>query len=820
MPARLLLAVLLAALPRLARADVSARVVLDPPRVTVGESTDLAVEVRGTQEATAPNLPSVEGLAIRYVGPSTEVSIVNGAMTASVTHHFTVVAARAGTFALGPVIVEVGGRQVSAGTATLTVAPGGAANNQVRLVLTASKSEVYVRERVPVTLKLFIGDVRVADLQYPTVPGDGFALEKFPQPEQRTEQTAEGSFHVVEFTSTLTPLRSGPLSVGPAAMGLSLIVGGQGADPFFGHRFGQRKPLEVRAEPLVLTVLPLPDADRPADFSGAVGHFELDVRAAPVNVAAGDPVTVTATIRGDGSLEGVPPPALPATDALRVYPVQSASGSPTTDAHVFEQVVIPRRAGTTTLPELRFSYFDPDARAYRTAVRPGIALTVRPSPNAEAAPTVAAKPAPGPEVVGHDLVFIKDGPGRLRPLGARLYRSPVFWAVQAIPLLLWVAAVLYDHRRRRLAGDVRYARYTRAGRAARRELTHARSALQATDGARFYDAVACAIRDYLSAKLDLPPGAVTPDTVTLRLAAAGLPAATADEVEGLFAACERARFAPPGDGRPDMERTLARAEALVRTLERTRRLGPAALVCLLLGVGALAAAAGDTPLTMFFRGNTLYGEERYAAAAAEYERVLASGQESGNLYFNLGNAYWKANEPGQAILAWERARRLSPRDPDVRANLAHARPAGEDEPDAPLHARLLFPLASRLGSDEAWLATSAAWTVLMLCLVVGRLAPAAARAARGVALAATITVLVVGSGALYRLVTTDLPPHGVVVAAGETPVRFEPADGGTVHFQAALGTVVRVLGEREGWAQVARPDGRRGWIARAALALL
>jgi tetratricopeptide (TPR) repeat protein len=818
--ARALAVVLLAVLPRLAHAEVSARVVLEPPRVGVGEAAELGVEVRGTQEATPPYVPAVDGLTVRYVGPSTEVSIVNGAMTSSVTHRFTVVPARAGTFSIGPVTIEAGGRQYSAGTATLTVAPGGTAGNQVRLVLAASESEVYVRERVPVTLKLYVGDVRVADLQYPTVTGDGFSLERFPQPTQRTEQTAEGSFHVVEFTSTLTPLRSGPLSVGPAAMALNLLVRSPGADPFFGHGFGQRRPLEVRSEPLVLTVLPLPDAGRPADFSGAVGRFELVVRAAPVDVAAGDPVTVTSTIRGDGSLEGIAPPAIAANDQLRVYPAQPASGSPATDARIFEQVVIPRRAGTTTLPELRFSYFDPDVRAYRTSIRPGIRLTVRPSPNAEDTPPAAVRRERTPEVVGHDLVFIKDEPGRLRPVGARLYRSTVFWAAQGVPLLVWAAAVLYDRRRRRMAGDVRYARYTRAGRAARRDLAEARAALLATDGTRFYDGVARALRDYLSAKLALPPGAVTPDAVAARLAAAGLPAGTAEDVEGLFAACERARFAPPGDGRPDMERTLARAETIVRTLERTRRLGPLAAVWLLLGVAAVAGAATDAPRTLFFRGNTLYAEERYAAAAAEYERIAAAGWESGNLHFNLGNAYWKAGHPGRAIVAWERARRFLPRDPDVQANLAHARPAGDDESAAPLHARLLFPLAHRLSSDEAWLATSIAWAVLALCLVVGRLAPSLARAARGSGLVAAAALLVLGSAAVYRLVTLDLRAHGVVVAAGETPVRFEPAEAGTVHFQAGLGTVVRVLGEREGWAQVARPDGRRGWIARAAIELL
>jgi hypothetical protein len=794
--------------------------VLEPAQVGVGETVELSVEVRGSQEATAPDIPHVDGLTIRYVGPATNVSIVNGQMTASITHHFTVVPSREGRFAFGPITVQAGGRQYSAGNVTLTVTGGGAAREDVRLVLSAPKAEVYLRERLPVTLKLYVGKVRVSDLQYPTVSGDGFLLDKFPEPVQRAEQTADGSFHVVEFTSTLTPLRSGPLTLGPATMSLNLVVRGRGGDPFFGH-FGQRaRPLQLQSAPLSLTILPLPDAGRPADFSGAVGRFELDVRAAPVDVAAGDPVTVTATVRGDGSLDGVAPPAIPeAGDALRVYPAQPASGTRPAGTWVFEQVVIPQRAGAMTLPEIRFSYFDPEARAYRTAARPGIALDVRPSPHAAPVPPAAAKPEA--EVLGHDLVFIKDEPGRLRPVGARLHRSGLFWAAQAIPLLLWIGVAVYDRRRRRFAGDIRYARFSRAGRAARRELAAARTALRAADGPAFYDRVARAIRDYLSAKLDLPPGAITVDAVALRLAAAGLPTAAADDVEALFTTCEQARFAPPGDGRPDMERTLGRAEAIVRTLERTRRLGPSmAAAWLLLGIAAGVGAAGDTPRTIFFRGNTLYAEEHYPAAAAEYERIVAAGSESGNVHFNLGNAYWKAGDRGRGVLGWERARRLLPRDPDVHANLLHARSADETEDGTPLYARLLFPLATRMSSDELWLATSLTWTLLAVCMIVARLAPRGARAASRSALVAGLALAVVGASTVYRLATVEWPRHAVVVAASETPVRFEPTEAGTIHFQAPPGTVLRVLAEREGWAQVGRPDGRRGWIARPTIETL
>ena len=74
--------------------------------------------------------------------------------------------------------------------------------------------------------------------------------------------------------------------------------------------------------------------------------------------------------------------------------------------------------------------------------------------------------------------------------------------------------------------------------------------------------------------------------------------------------------------------------------------------------------------------------------------------------------------------------------------------------------------------------------------------------------------------AVYRLATVDVPAYAVVVAPAEVAVRFEPATTGTTHFQAKPGTVLRVVAEREGWAQVARRDGRRGWVETSAVARL
>src|SRR5262249_14350429 len=154
------------------------------------------------------------------------------------------------------------------------------------------------------------------------------------------------------------------------------------------------------------------------------------------------------------------------------------------------------------------------------------------------------------------------------------------------------------------------------------------------------DRVAHAVSEYLAAKLDLPPGAVTADAASARLREVGLVSGVADELREFLAACEVARFAPSAARDGGMRRTLRRAERISRAHERPRRLGriaTAAVALLMLGAGAGLAA--ETPQAIFFRANGLYAEGRYAEAAGEYERLLADGVASASTYFNLGNAY-------------------------------------------------------------------------------------------------------------------------------------------------------------------------------------
>src|SRR5688572_24548285 len=434
-----------------AQAQVAVQPRLEPSRLSVGQAATLEVRIVGTQDAGMPAIDVPDGVRMEYRGQSTQVSIVNGAVSSTLTHSFLVVPQRAGTFALGPVRVEAGGRIIDGGTVRLEVAQGvaprssGAAaarapapDERLRLFVDLHQPRMYLHQRLPVRVRLEVGDVQVTDVRYPTLAADGFAVGKLAEPAQRQEVRGGRPVHVVEFTTHVVPLRTGEL---PIEAGMQLSVVTRRGSPLFDHffsmdpSFGGRKSVSLATEPLAVTVLPLPVEGRPPSFSGAVGRFTIEATAQQREVRAGDPVTVSIVLRGAGNVAHARMPALAGSDLLKVYPPNTtAEREDGLDVEKrFEQVVIPNRAGATTLPAVEFSYFDPAIGRYERAATPAMPIAVLAAPAAPPAVVTAPTPAPAagaPETLGRDLVSIKDDPGTLRPVGDRRHRRAGFWAAQ------------------------------------------------------------------------------------------------------------------------------------------------------------------------------------------------------------------------------------------------------------------------------------------------------------------------------------------------------------------------------------------------------
>jgi tetratricopeptide (TPR) repeat protein len=817
-----------------APAQVTVEATVDSTDVVFNKAFVLTIAINGAQNVSPPAIDDVEGFDVSYLGPSTQVSFVNGHMSASISHRYRVVPLRTGDLTLGPFALQVEGKRYETKPLTMHVAaasggqrargaaPSGAAG--VRLVVTPAKREVYVGERVDLTVTLYVGNVRIRDLQYPAIAADGITVDKFSQPTEGSGELDGQRYHTVMLRTTMTPVRPGTVDLN-VTMGMNQVIGRRGMDSLFDQFFpGDVKAIEVRADPSSFTVLPLPEQGKPADFTGAVGAFDFQLAAQPTTLDVGDPVTLRMEITGTGNLATVAAPSVPVDDRFRAYDAQPVKGEDGAERRVFEQVVIPKVADVHELPAVRFSFFDPSTRGYRTITRGPIALTVEAGHAARPEVVDAQAPAVEPPVakaqpLGRDIVYIKDAPGALEPRRPHLYQRAWFGLVQLLPVGLFAVVWAYARRRDRLASDPRLVRFRHAGREARRALAGLDAGTAAAD---FYDELSAALAAYLSAKLDLPPGAVERERVLARLDGNACRSEMRGRVGAFFELVEQARYAPSAVAAAERDTALGLAKSIVEGLERERGLErhlAAGLTLALLCAGTLLAPAladQSSPQTEFFAGNQAYAAGRYAEAIRAYQAVRDAGHDSGALEFNLGNALVKDGQLARAIASYERARRLLPRDPDVQANLSYARELAQVSDDAaPLWQRLAFPFATRATGTELAVIASLCWWGLWL-LLAARVLLSRWRVGLGRAAAVSaVAYLIVAASFGLRVAEIELRDAAIVTAAGGSSVRFEPSRTGTEHFPAAPGTALDVTEERDDWLQVRRADGRRGWIPRA-----
>jgi tetratricopeptide (TPR) repeat protein len=232
-------------------------------------------------------------------------------------------------------------------------------------------------------------------------------------------------------------------------------------------------------------------------------------------------------------------------------------------------------------------------------------------------------------------------------------------------------------------------------------------------------------------------------------------------------------------------------------------------VCLLVSFfSALSAPATDA--AAFDSANKLYYEGKFADAAAAYDKLVQSGQRSAALYFNLGNAFFKSGQIGRAIAAYHQAQLLTPRDPDVRANLQFARNQvqGPTLQGAPWQKWL-----GRLSLNEWTLLAAASLWIFLLLLALLQWRPTLARPLRNGVLALGLATLLLCS-CLGAMVYENSSNRIAIVVAPEAVVRMGPLDTAPNAFTIHDGAELRVLDQREDWLQVTTGPQRFGWVQR------
>lgn len=248
--------------------------------------------------------------------------------------------------------------------------------------------------------------------------------------------------------------------------------------------------------------------------------------------------------------------------------------------------------------------------------------------------------------------------------------------------------------------------------------------------------------------------------------------------------------------------------------------GLSAVWILLAGAGPLRAQE-----ELVAQGNQRYQEGDYAAAVDAYEAVLDAGYASADLYYNLGNAYFKSGELGRSILAWERARDLRPHDPDIAANLELARSLTVDEIE-PLPRFWLFSAWSwwlHLVPRSFLVAVvGLAWLLLAVGLGVRILAAGGRTRRTGgwLAVGSAVVVLVLGLNLAVRELGIGQPDRAVILADA-VPVRSAPTDDDDLTlFEVHEGTLVRIDRRTDSWAEIVLEDGKVGWVPAEAMGIV
>ncbi|MBF0515790.1 MAG: protein BatD [Nitrospirae bacterium] len=586
---------------------VSFEIAIDKTNLSIGEGAQLSLIVNGDRGAPQPPTPQLDGFSVNYSGAATRMSIINGAASTSVTYNYFIVPMKAGEFKIGPLTHDYNGKKYTSNELTLSVTDSQSSpsagnsraqqpqgqqppdaqkgiNDRVFITLKPSKQAVYVNEIFTVRVKLHIRDITVREVSFPQMADGGFSIGNFDKPVQAKETINGLTYDTVEFTATAyAPSAANSIKLGPAALRCNILIKAsrgnfpRGAfdDDFFGSFFdsARAEPIELKSESVALKVLPLPQEGKPAWFKGAVGSFDLSAAAMPPEVKTGDPVTLRMTVTGKGNFNTVAVPYKDETNtALKYYDPQIKQDKNVSKQ--FEQAVIPLTNSVAAIPEITFSFFDPDKKSYQTIKKGPFPVKVTGPATTGSAKivgpdqtTVENKPLEK-EILGRDVVFIKERPGQISKIAEGQgipFRLLPFLAL--LPPLVYIGVLIYDRRRSRIRSDVKYARGLRAPKKARQGLKTAAGLLEAGKDEEFYDAVHKTIYDYLGDKLHIPPGEIMTDKIFSMLENKG---AQTQMLKEIIKACDMTRYARGGLTKDEMTRTFKNLEAFIDQMEDIR----------------------------------------------------------------------------------------------------------------------------------------------------------------------------------------------------------------------------------------------------------
>ncbi|MCP4574908.1 MAG: hypothetical protein GY846_01285 [Deltaproteobacteria bacterium] len=221
---------------------------------------------------------------------------------------------------------------------------------------------------------------------------------------------------------------------------------------------------------------------------------------------------------------------------------------------------------------------------------------------------------------------------------------------------------------------------------------------------------------------------------------------------------------------------------------------------------------------IFYQANQAYREGNFQEAVKGYRQLIRTGHDVPRIQYNLGNGYFRMNQLGRAILAYERAHVAMPRDADLNFNLAHARDRVVDAipPSRGFFSMAFFWLPSVSQSELFW--CFAILNMLLLTALLIRLFHRSEWLFYTFLLVLCLWLITgLSLGMKWAQVHND---HRAVILEKEVEVLAGPHEGDTILFKLHEGAIVEQERSEGGWRLIRLPDKKRGWLPEAVLELV
>jgi len=574
--------------------DAGVELRLGSTTLEVGEAVDAQLICTNTGQPEPPQFSVPAGLDLQITNPTpaqfSQMSIVNGRRSQKTTYTYSLrlTALKEGAYTLSPISVVGEASTYQTAPVRITVQKKQVASQSeqdqfVFVRMSVEPRSLYVTQSFTATLVIGIRKVeidgRVVDMEnlLQTVDGSASQLSIFATRFSSSELTmvdSTGQRHPYVLFKSTREVRAeevGAMPVGPVFLKVNYPTSLRRGF-FGGMEIAQSRKETARADAITVDVKGPPEQGRPADFTGAIGQFTMQVEVKPTRVEQGRPVTLSLAIQG-APLEGLAGPDLTKQAELASrfdFATDELTGDIENRAKVFRRAIFPKQHGEQTVPPIAWSYFDPHAERYISLTSKPIPLVVDPaSPG-----SVAMSPGEieASERNGAVLKLVHGGispnyvdPGLVLADTSLGFSPTATVAALALPPLLCLTMTLTVRHRSRLKSDVRYSRRRRARRDAQRLIDRA---LRDGNPARQLTALSHAMTSYLADRFCLPPGTLTPHEVRTLLVTSGTDVATSGQVAGFLENCDAALYARGAIGTLSPSQAAANVRHWIERIER------------------------------------------------------------------------------------------------------------------------------------------------------------------------------------------------------------------------------------------------------------